>query len=78
LHSSELAFFQFSRQDKVVISACAKTRGGGRVARWYIFKPKIQIWVIFWRLDLEKIGIFLVIWNILRTFGTYIFGLWEI
>jgi hypothetical protein len=29
-----------------------------RVARWYIFKPKISIWVNFEGLGMEKVGIF--------------------
>jgi hypothetical protein len=32
-----------------------------RVARWCVFKPKIQIWVIFEDLGMEKLGYFMVI-----------------
>jgi hypothetical protein len=40
-----------------------------RVARWFIFKPKIPIWVNFgdWKLFIH----FLAIWNILQTFGIF-------
>jgi hypothetical protein len=31
-----------------------------RVARWYLFKPKITIWVNFGGLGTEKVGIFYV------------------
>jgi hypothetical protein len=29
-----------------------------RVARWHVFKPKIQIWVNFGGLGMKKVGIF--------------------
>jgi hypothetical protein len=29
-----------------------------RVARWFIFKPKILIWVNFERIAMEDVGIF--------------------
>jgi hypothetical protein len=45
---------------------------GGRVARWFIFKPKIPIWVNFGRALAWKILIiFLTIWYILQTFGIF-------
>jgi hypothetical protein len=34
------------------------TEVGCRVARWYIFKPKIPIWVNFEGLGMEKVGVF--------------------
>jgi hypothetical protein len=49
-----------------------------RVARWFVFKPKIQIWVNFgWSCnDIQDVGIFYghlvnftVFWYILWTFG---------
>jgi hypothetical protein len=41
-----------------------------RVARWYVFKPKIQIWVNFCGPCNEKSWLFfMVIWNMLRQFG---------
>jgi hypothetical protein len=50
--------------------------GGGmmrRVARWHVFKPKIQIWVNFggpW--NEKKLVYYTVIWNIIRRFGTFL------
>jgi hypothetical protein len=41
-----------------------------RVARWFIFKPKIQIWVNFggpWKMMIY----FTAIWNILQTSGIF-------
>jgi hypothetical protein len=32
-----------------------------RVARWYIFKPKIPTWVILEGLEIEKVGVLLAI-----------------
>jgi hypothetical protein len=49
---------------------------GARVARWFIFNPKIQIWVNFggcWNGKCWNI-MYMAIWNILRTFG--IFYVW--
>jgi hypothetical protein len=41
-----------------------------RVARWFIFKQKIQIWVNFGgALDLKMLIYFMAIWNILWAFG---------
>jgi hypothetical protein len=47
-----------------------------RVARWFVFKPKIQIWVNFEGLAMEDVGIFyghlvhfMAFWYILWTFG---------
>jgi hypothetical protein len=50
-----------------------------RVARWFVLKPKIQIWVKFggpekgkcWYI-LWSFGIFLVIWYILWSFGNVV------
>jgi hypothetical protein len=46
------------------------------VARWFVFKPKIPIWVNFWGLAMENLGIFYdhlvyftAIGNILWPFG---------
>jgi hypothetical protein len=39
-----------------------------RVARWYIFKPKIPIWVYLGGPWNGKCWYFLVIWNILQPF----------
>jgi hypothetical protein len=37
-----------------------------RVARWFLFKPKIQIWANFWRaLDVKMLIYFTDIWDIL-------------
>jgi hypothetical protein len=37
----------------------------GRVARWYIFKPKITIWVNFWRaLEWKSLAYSMTIRNI--------------
>jgi hypothetical protein len=42
------------------------------VARWFIFKPKIPIWVNFWRdLVWKKIKFFIDICTILLTFGIF-------
>jgi hypothetical protein len=53
----------------------------GRVARWYIFKPKIPIWVNFggpyveWKMLASwPCGILtyvIIIWYLLRSFGIY-------
>jgi hypothetical protein len=49
-----------------------------RVASWYIFKPKIPIWVILEGLAMEDVGTFyghlvyfVVIWYILLPFGKF-------
>jgi hypothetical protein len=43
---------------------------GARVARWFVFKPKIPILFIFWRaLDWKKLVYFVVIWNNLQSIG---------
>jgi hypothetical protein len=61
-----------------------------RVARWFIFKPKIPIWVQIWRaLELKMLvyfmsmllpfGIFLVSWYNVWLFGhLYIFPFWYV
>jgi hypothetical protein len=55
---------------------CLKKVGGSkslsRVARWHIFKPKIVIWVNFWR-DLQwKMLVYdMDIWYILGPFGIF-------
>jgi hypothetical protein len=43
------------------------------VARWFIFKPKIPIWVNFGGpyIDWKMLIYFMAIWNILRTFGIF-------
>jgi hypothetical protein len=48
------------------------------VARWFVFKPKIQIWVILEGCRLENVYIFychleyfMEIWGILCPFGTF-------
>jgi hypothetical protein len=38
----------------------------GRVAKWYIFKPKIPICILYGHLEY-----FTVIWYILRSFGKF-------
>jgi hypothetical protein len=44
----------------------------GRVARWYLFKPKIPIWLNFGGAsELKMLVYFMVIWNILQPFGTF-------
>jgi hypothetical protein len=47
-----------------------------RVARWFIFKPKIPIWVIFRALGMEMFGLvfghleyIVASWYILLSFG---------
>jgi hypothetical protein len=41
-----------------------------RVARWFVFKPKIPIWVNFRGLsNVKRFVYFMTIWNILRSFG---------
>jgi hypothetical protein len=49
----------------------------GRVARWFVFKPKIPIWKNFSGLGLEKVDIFygrlehfMDIWDLLCPFDT--------
>jgi hypothetical protein len=42
-----------------------------RVARWFIFKPKIQLWVNFERLWNRKGRYFLVIWKISWPFDVF-------
>jgi hypothetical protein len=49
------------------------------VARWFIFKPNILIWVILEGLRLENVEIFsgqlehfMIIWYILCSFGTFL------
>jgi hypothetical protein len=44
-----------------------------RVARWYVFKPKIQIWVNFGGPWNEKSWYSMAVWNILLPFW-YIYG----
>jgi hypothetical protein len=46
-------------------------KGKNRVARWFIFKPKIPIWVNYLGpyLDWKMLKYFMAIWNILGTFG---------
>jgi hypothetical protein len=55
-----------------------------RVARWYIFKPKIQTWVNFGGPGMEKVGTFYghlehiqAIWYILWPFGNLV-AIWYI
>jgi hypothetical protein len=49
-----------------------------RVARWFIFKPKIPIWEKFWKAFDWKMLIYLMaIWNILQTFGIFMI-IWNI
>jgi hypothetical protein len=48
-------------------------KGGAKVlpdARWFIFKPKILIWVKIWKaLEWKMLSYFMNIWNILLPFG---------
>jgi hypothetical protein len=45
-----------------------------RVARWFIFIPKIPIWINYWRaLEWKVFVYFMTIRNILRPFGI-VFG----
>jgi hypothetical protein len=54
------------------------TDGDPRVARWFVFKPKLQIWVNFggycngrcWYIS-WTFGLFTVFWYILLTFGIF-------
>jgi hypothetical protein len=64
-----IAIFFFSREN-------VEVGGGGRVARWYIFKPKIKLWVHFggsckgkFALFYVHLVYFLVIWYIWSRFG---------
>jgi hypothetical protein len=48
------------------------------VARWFVFKPKITIWVNFGILAMEDVGIFygrlvyfMAIWHILLQLGKF-------
>jgi hypothetical protein len=52
-------------------SACLRLEC--RVARWFVFKPKIPIWVNFGGLyvDWKRLIYFMAICNILRTFGKF-------
>jgi hypothetical protein len=50
----------------------------GRVARWYIFKPKIPIWVNLEDLEMENVDVYYghwefitAIWYILWPFGIF-------
>jgi hypothetical protein len=44
----------------------------GRVARWFVFKPKIAIWGEFWRaLDWKMLKYFMAICGIFWTFGIF-------
>jgi hypothetical protein len=45
--------------------------GVHKVARWFVFKPKIPIWVNFGGayVDWKMLIYFMTIWNILRVFG---------
>jgi hypothetical protein len=43
-----------------------------RVARWFVFKPKITIWKKLWRaLDWKMFTYFMAIWNILWRLGIF-------
>jgi hypothetical protein len=49
------------------LTAPMRLRVGGRVARWFVFKPNIPIWVNFRGpyVDWEKWICFMAIWDIL-------------
>jgi hypothetical protein len=53
----------------------------GRVARWYIFKPKTPIWVnVWWVLQWEMLVYFTDLWYIVRPIGifyAYLYSLWS-
>jgi hypothetical protein len=53
-----------------VVFVMLRSYVGIRVARWYVFKPKIQLWVNYGELWNEKIWniLHMAIWNILRPF----------
>jgi hypothetical protein len=57
------------------VHRCAYThmhRFAARVARWYIFRPKIPIWVNFrGTRELKMLVYFMVIGHILRPFGVF-------
>jgi hypothetical protein len=45
---------------------------GTRVARWFVFKPKIQIWVNYgapW--NEKKLVYYMALWNIFLPFGIF-------
>jgi hypothetical protein len=48
-----------------------------RVARWYIFKPNIPVWVNFGGPGMEYVGIFMAILSIVQPNGIF-YGIWSI
>jgi hypothetical protein len=48
---------------------------GCRVARWFVFKPKISIWVWPFVISYRDLGYFMTILYILCSFGTFFPGL---
>jgi hypothetical protein len=49
-----------------------------RVARWFVFKPKIQIWVNYGApFNEKKLIYYIAIWNIFLPFGIF-YGHWVI
>jgi hypothetical protein len=80
---SELSSVECSHKGRngfcVVGIPCRTKRVVARVARWYIFKPKLQIWLVLEEgLVMEDVGLFYghlvyftAIWYILLTFGLF-------
>jgi hypothetical protein len=64
---------RFSRVLKVSVSKNAVVNYRTRVARWFVFKPKIPIWINFGGPKNGKCWYTycMVIWNILRSFGIF-------
>jgi hypothetical protein len=42
-----------------------------RVARWYVFEPKIQFWVNFGGSVIEDLVHYVDIWSILQSLGIF-------
>jgi hypothetical protein len=50
----------------------------GRVARWYICKPKTQLWYILESLEMENVGLFYEQMEILKVFLLDCIAVWHI
>jgi hypothetical protein len=79
--TQQLPILHFDTLDSDVRDHLKQTfflRGQSRVARWFIFKPKIPVWVIIYGPRLENVETFYVhllyladVWDILWPFGTF-------
>jgi hypothetical protein len=57
--------YELSKRTHKIVFKCRNLEAPIRVARWFIFKPKIPIWTKFggpWNGKYLMLGIFLVIW----------------